>query len=74
MEGYDLELVRSISQKVTIPIVALGGAGNLQHMNNLEQCTVVNGMGAGSMFVYHGARNGILVNYPTRDEIIKQLK
>ena len=27
MEGYDIDLIRSISQAVSIPVVALGGAG-----------------------------------------------
>ncbi len=29
MKGYDLELVRKISENVSIPVVALGGAGIL---------------------------------------------
>ena len=31
-EGYDLELLRSISRAVSVPVVASGGAGNLEHM------------------------------------------
>jgi cyclase len=30
--GYDLELTKSISQSVRIPVIASGGAGNLQHL------------------------------------------
>ena len=30
--GYDLELNRSISEAVTIPIIASGGAGTLEHL------------------------------------------
>jgi cyclase len=30
--GYDLELTRRVSQAVTIPVIASGGAGNLDHM------------------------------------------
>ncbi|PSO47782.1 MAG: imidazole glycerol phosphate synthase subunit HisF [Cyanobacteria bacterium SW_9_44_58] len=30
--GYDLELTRSISEAVTIPVIASGGAGNVQHI------------------------------------------
>jgi len=32
LAGYDLELLRSISQAVSVPVVASGGAGNLEHM------------------------------------------
>ena len=30
MEGYDFNLISEISNSVTIPVVALGGAGTLQ--------------------------------------------
>ena len=30
--GYDLELTRAVSEAVEIPVIASGGAGNLQHM------------------------------------------
>jgi len=31
-KGYDIELTRSISESVSIPVIASGGAGTLQHM------------------------------------------
>jgi len=30
--GYDLELTRSVSEAVSIPVIASGGVGNLQHL------------------------------------------
>jgi cyclase len=30
--GYDLALTRAVSEAVSIPVIASGGAGNLQHM------------------------------------------
>ncbi len=30
--GYDLELTRTIAEAVTIPVIASGGVGNLEHM------------------------------------------
>lgn len=32
LAGYDLELTRAISQAVTVPVIASGGAGNLEHL------------------------------------------
>ncbi|MGA3013534.1 MAG: AglZ/HisF2 family acetamidino modification protein [Bacteroidales bacterium] len=69
MEGYDLDLISSISQNVTIPIVGLGGAGNLKDMHELESRTTINGLAAGSMFVYHGPRRGVLINYPNQVQL-----
>jgi len=31
-DGYDLELIRTIADQVTVPVVASGGVGNLQHL------------------------------------------
>ena len=31
-EGYDLELLRSICRAVSVPVIASGGAGNLEHL------------------------------------------
>jgi cyclase len=32
MEGYDLELIRSVSSAVAIPVIAAGGCGSYEHM------------------------------------------
>jgi cyclase len=31
-DGFDLELTRAVSQAVTVPVIASGGAGNLEHL------------------------------------------
>ena len=33
LDGYDLELLKAVSESVTIPVVASGGAGNPSHMH-----------------------------------------
>ena len=30
--GYDLELTKAISETVSVPVIASGGAGNLEHL------------------------------------------
>ena len=32
MEGYELEILKAVSQAVDIPVIASGGAGNYEHM------------------------------------------
>jgi imidazole glycerol-phosphate synthase subunit HisF len=73
MLGYDIPLIKSVSEAVTIPVIALGGAGSLSHMKQAYTEACANGLAAGSMFVYHGARNGILINYPDNNEIKKMI-
>jgi cyclase len=68
MEGYDINLIQSISKAVTIPVVALGGAGNSMHLKEASTEGFANGLAAGSMFVYQGKQKGVLINYLTEKE------
>lgn len=71
MEGYDLELIRSIASAVEIPVVALGGAGSISDLQKAHDEGLANGLAAGSLFVYHGTKRGVLINYPERSELPK---
>lgn len=64
MKGYDIELIKKISTAVSIPVVALGGAGNLDHFKKTYKEGFANGLAAGSIFVYYGSKKGVLLNYP----------
>ena len=70
MEGYDLELVKKVSEAVTIPVVAVGGAGTLTHLREAIDA-YASAVGAGSLFVYHGSRRAVLVNYPKNEELVE---
>ena len=69
MEGYDLDLITRVSEAVSIPVVALGGAGRLDDLRRAYHETHASGLAAGSMFVFHGPKRGVLINYPDRAEI-----
>jgi cyclase len=69
MKGYDIELLQEISSAVTIPVVAMGGAGNLKHMKEAYEVINLNGLAAGSFFIYHDENKGVLINYPEKNEI-----
>ena len=36
-DGYDLELMRRVTERVTVPVIASGGAGNLDHLADAMQ-------------------------------------
>jgi cyclase len=57
---------------VSIPVVACGGAGNLEHLKNGYFEGNAHALAAGSIFVYHGPRRAVLINYPSKSEL-KQL-
>jgi len=68
MNGYDLNLIKSVSESVQIPVVACGGAGSLADIKD----AISNGAhaaAAGSLFVFHGPRKAVLINYPSLDEL-----
>ena len=69
MKGYDLDLIARVTQAVTIPVVALGGAGGLEDLEQAYRETYASGLAAGSMFVYHGPKRGVLINYPDRPDM-----
>jgi len=69
MQGYNLNLIQEISAAVTIPVVALGGAGNLQHMRDAYTKAHATALAAGSMFVFYGPNKAVLINYPERNKI-----
>lgn len=69
MTGYDLELIRTISEAVSIPVIALGGAGSIADLKKARTESFANGLAAGSLFVYQGTKRGVLINYPERSEL-----
>jgi cyclase len=70
-EGYDLELLNKVSRAVTIPVVALGGAGNIYDFKKAIVEGKCSAVAAGSLFVFHGPRKAVLINYPTQEELNK---
>ncbi len=72
MTGYDLGLVREVSEAVTIPVVAAGGAGIMEDFKKAVEESYASAVAAGSMFVYFGPRRAVLINYPTQEELKKQ--
>ena len=69
MSGYDLSLIEKISESIDIPVIACGGAGNISDLKSAVTLGMASAAAAGSIFVYHGARKGVLINYPTQKEL-----
>jgi len=69
MSGYDIELLKEISSALSIPVIACGGAGNLQHLKELSLKTNVSAFAAGSIFVFQGPHRAVLINYPSQQQL-----
>jgi cyclase len=74
MSGYDLELIKYITDMVKIPVIACGGAGKLSDLSSVTKLANASAAAAGSIFVYHGLRNAVLINYPDKKELLKTLE
>jgi len=66
--GYDLCLVREVSQAVDVPVVAVGGAGTLVHLREAVDAGA-SAVAAGTMFVLTGPHRAVLVTYPTHEQL-----
>ncbi len=72
MVGYDLETLTEVAENVSIPVVAVGGAGTVSHFAEALGAGA-HSVCAGSMFVYHGKHKAVLINYPSNHELNEAL-
>ncbi len=68
MQGYDLNLIKSVSEKVSIPVVACGGAGGMDDLVAAVHAGGASAAAAGSMFVFQGRHRAVLISYPSYKE------
>lgn len=61
--GYDLELIRRAARAVTVPVIALGGAGSLADLADALRAGA-QAAAAGSLCVFHGRQRAVLISYP----------
>jgi imidazole glycerol-phosphate synthase subunit HisF len=72
--GYDIELISEISQNVSIPVIALGGASNVEDFLNVIKEGYASAVAASSMFVYKNNNpESILINYPNQTDLKSKL-
>jgi cyclase len=52
MTGYDLSLIRQVTDAVSVPIIVSGGAGNYEHMLQAIRDGKASAVAAASMFTF----------------------
>ena len=68
-EGFDLELVKRVTDAVSIPVIAHGGAGRLEHIEQVIKQASASAVALGSMIVFQKKGMGVLVNYPDTERL-----
>jgi imidazole glycerol-phosphate synthase subunit HisF len=71
--GFDLELIKSITSAVSVPVIANGGAGNISHIVDGKKIAHASALALGSMVVYQKQGMGVLINYPDRKILEQEL-
>lgn len=71
MDGYDIDMIAAVSEELSIPLVACGGAGGIEHLVQAIKKGKASAVAAGSMFVFHGPHKAVLINYPNQKSVEK---
>lgn len=63
-KGMDLELLKKITSVSTVPVIASGGAGAVDHIKDAIQKGGASAVALGSMAVFQQKGLGVLINFP----------
>ena len=72
-DGYDYKLIKDISEAVSIPVIAAGGAGSMTDFKKAVIESGASAVAAGSFFVYQQPLRAVLISYPNQEKLIKEL-
>jgi cyclase len=72
MSGMDLDLIRTASEAISVPLIAVGGAGSLAHIKEAIDAGA-SAVAAGAFFVWQGPHRAVLITYPRYQELERLL-
>lgn len=64
--GMNLPLITQVAAAVSIPVIALGGARSVDDLGEAVRVGHAAAAAAGSLFVFHGPHEAVLVQYPSQ--------
>lgn len=68
-EGYDLELIKRVTDSVSIPVIAHGGAGCVDDIGRVVKQAGASAVALGSIVVFQKMGMGVLVNFPDQKRL-----
>jgi imidazole glycerol-phosphate synthase subunit HisF len=71
MKGYDIELVKDVTEAVSIPVIACGGAKDIYDLKMVLETGGAHAAAAGSLFVYYGPQRAVLITTPDEKDLIE---
>jgi len=70
MKGYDIDLIKKVTESVSIPVIACGGAGKISDFVDAVKKGGASAAAIGSLFVFHGKHRAVLINYPDKEDLV----
>lgn len=70
--GMDLDTIAAVAQRVSVPVIALGGAGEVEHLH-AAIAAGADAAASGSAFSFIGRLRAVLVTYPDYAERVKAM-
>jgi cyclase len=67
--GFDINLLKKISNAVNIPLIANGGAASIEDIGKAVKEGQASAVSLGSMVVYQNKGMGVLVNFPNKTDL-----
>lgn len=67
-DGFDTKLIEAVASNVTVPVIALGGAGAFEHFVAALDAGA-SAVAAGTMFVMNGRHRAVLISYPSPEQV-----
>jgi len=68
-KGFDNETIKLVSDQLNIPVIANGGCGSVEDIEDLLLTTNVSAVALGSILVFQKKGMGVLVNFPDRNRL-----
>lgn len=62
-KGFDIDLIKQVTESVSIPVIIHGGAGNKKDVEDAVNVGHASAVALGSMVVYQNKDMGVLINY-----------
>lgn len=71
MQGYDIKLVKEITSAVSIPVIACGGAKDVNDFKEVLEIGGAHAAAAGSLYVYYGEQKAVLITAPDENDLVQ---
>lgn len=66
--GFDLDIIKTLTSAVSIPVIACGGASQLSDIGLAAEAGA-SAVAVGSVFVFQGPHRAVLISYPDQKEL-----